>query len=29
MYNKERYLKIFENFLTNMMGNSKTKNKLI
>ncbi len=29
MYNKERYLKIFENFLTNMMGNSKSKNELI
>lgn len=28
MYNKERYLKIFENFLTNMMGNSKSKNEI-
>ncbi len=23
MYNKERYIRIFENFLTNMMGNSR------
>ena len=28
MYNKERYLKIFENFLTNIMGNSKSKNEI-
>lgn len=28
MYNKERYLKFFENFLTNMMGNSKSKTEI-
>ena len=29
MYNKERYIRIFENFLTNMMdGNSKSRNEI-